>query len=137
MENFRPEIEYSLLFFSGPQLCLCLFLFFLFCFKRFLTFLFSFRSGYLQDYCEDLNEFPLETALSQYWKNRLGKGVCLPIDERTISAILGSSITRAWLYQQCSGLGGIGNTASSKQPFGTMLTVELFYEVCELEFGDS
>lgn len=87
----------------------------------------------IKSFCGRLEEYPRETALSDYYRKRFGDH-CEPIDQQTIDRLI-NTYYRAWLYQQCSGLGWIGTTSSRNQPFGTILTVDVFSEVCQRMFG--
>lgn len=85
--------------------------------------------------CDILNLQSKETALS-YLRQRYYNGTCLDMHTRWLQAELLEDDNKAWIYQQCSGLGWMPNTGSRKQPFGTQLPVQIFYEVCERIFGN-
>lgn len=97
--------------------------------------LWYYRNNVITFYCERLNQYPKDIALQTHLEVLYGRH-CLDIREENIKRFLLSVEVKQWLFQQCSGLGGIPNSLSSaKHPFGTLFPVEVFYEACEKMFG--
>lgn len=77
---------------------------------------------------DEPTEYALGTLLRKLFHNE-----CFSIDRSIFENFL--KYFRKWAYLYCSGLGWIPNTSSDQQPFGKLLSVDIYYESCESLFG--
>lgn len=101
----------------------------------------QFRLRWIKDFCMEMDKYPKETAFGDLWREwRSDNSLynrCFKADNLQIGGHLNATYARPWLYLMCNGLGGIGTTSSSRQPFGMALSVDLFVETCQLMFGET